>query len=693
MASIQAVLPTAASGSLFRCLAVLEQNVRAAVARRRSADPDPDDRFRGLYLSDAHVDRLLDPASVSLPDGSSSFVEEMARLDREEAGHDGAGVGIRLWGLARSFGLDPLDVSLLVVAFAPDVDPRFERLYAYLNDDVSRRRATVGLALELCDTPLAGMDGRRRFSPASTLVKDRLMVVEEPERPSLTRSIRVPDRVLAFLLGDDTPDPLVAQVQRQIVESEVGDPHSVARALRSEIGLCYLREGGSSAGLSYAAHAFAVAGLPWLALDVARVLPADDPAVLAQAAVREARLRGGGGLIVSPVEALAERGATAVRAFAEAPCPVVLVGEKTWDPAWSREIPFVSEAPALDGDDRARVWATALGESIDAGAVAARETSYFRLTPEQIVDTAHAALRSAAATGSRVGAAELHTAARAQNAAGLERLARRVEPRAAWDDLVVQPHVSDQLRELTSRARFRELVFDEWGLGTSSSQGRGVAALFAGESGTGKTMSAEIVAGDLGLDLYVIDLSTVVDKYIGETEKNLERIFNEADRINGVLLFDEADAIFGKRSEVRDAHDRYANLEVAFLLQRMERFDGLAILTSNLRANLDEAFVRRLDSIIDFPMPEKDDRRTLWSLNLARGAPLGEDIDVDFLAEAFVVSGGNIRNIVVTASFLAAEEGSVVDMSHLIRGTEREYRKLGRLRVEEEFGRYYALLR
>ena len=185
-------------------------------------------------------------------------------------------------------------------------------------------------------------------------------------------------------------------------------------------------------------------------------------------------------------------------------------------------------------------------------------------------------------------------------------------------------------------------------MGRAVAQGRGITALFAGDSGTGKTMSAEVIAGELGLDLYVIDLSTVVDKYIGETEKNLDRIFAEADRVNGILLFDEADALFGKRSEVKDARDRYANVEVAYLLQRMERFDGLAILTTNLRANVDEAFVRRLDAIIDFPMPEEDDRLRLWRANLGR-RPAAEPTTSTSTSwpSAFKLSGGNIRNICV----------------------------------------------
>jgi SpoVK/Ycf46/Vps4 family AAA+-type ATPase len=205
-------------------------------------------------------------------------------------------------------------------------------------------------------------------------------------------------------------------------------------------------------------------------------------------------------------------------------------------------------------------------------------------------------------------------------------------------------------------------------------------------------MSAEVVAGDLGLDLYTINLATVVDKYVGETEKNLERIFAEADQVNGVLLFDEADALFGKRSEVRDAHDRYANIEVAYLLQRLETFEGLAVLSTNLRANIDEAFARRLDAIVEFPMPEVRERRTLWERCLGAHLPLADDVDLDFCARAFPLSGGNIRSIAITAAYLAADGRRPVAMLDLMRATQREYRKLGRLTLEAEFGPWLARL-
>jgi SpoVK/Ycf46/Vps4 family AAA+-type ATPase len=220
-----------------------------------------------------------------------------------------------------------------------------------------------------------------------------------------------------------------------------------------------------------------------------------------------------------------------------------------------------------------------------------------------------------------------------------------------------------------------------------------VTALFAGDSGTGKTMSAEVIAGDLGLDLYAVDLSSVIDKYVGETEKNLERIFSEAAGVNAVLLFDEADAIFGKRSEVRDAHDRYANVESAYLLQRMESFDGLAILATNLRANLDEALTRRLDLVVDFPMPDPRHRRALWDRTLGSRIPRAPDLDLDFCADAFELSGGNIRSAAVAAAYLAARDNRPVATLDLVGGVYREYRKLGRLTLEAEFGPYFARVR
>jgi SpoVK/Ycf46/Vps4 family AAA+-type ATPase len=258
---------------------------------------------------------------------------------------------------------------------------------------------------------------------------------------------------------------------------------------------------------------------------------------------------------------------------------------------------------------------------------------------------------------------------------------------------VLPPEARAQLRELCERARYQQLVLERWGFGRKHARRAGLTALFVGQPGTGKTMAAEIVAGDLGLDLYRIDLSSVVSKYIGETEKNLERVFRAADQGDALLLFDEADALFGKRSEVRDAHDRYANVEVAYLLQRLETYQGVAILTSNLRGNVDEAFMRRLDFVLEFPMPEEAERLAIWRRALPPEAPLAPDVDLPFLARKFRLAGGHIRNVALAAAFLAAAEGVPMAMKHLVRATRREHQKLGKLVAEGDFESYREMLR
>jgi hypothetical protein len=674
-------------------LAGVEARVRALVTARRADDPDPDDRFRGLYVADGHVDRLLDPESgtrLAAPlDADTQRFLAHAEADADHA--EAAGADIRLRRLARTFGLQPFDVELLLIALAPDIDARFERLYGYLNDDVSRRRASAALALELCGVGPADGFARARLGPSGPLVKGDLLIVEDSDRPFLTRSLRVPDRVAAHLLGDDTPDPMVAAIATLCVQSDRWELSALERGLKEGAPLVYLSERVGAAGFSAAATALGRAGRPALALDLTRLESGDDLRTIAAVAHREARLLGAG-LVVGPVDAIAEQGQAQVRAFAEGAATTLIIGTRGWDPQWSRAVPLLVEAPTLSADDRGALWEAAVADSDLDGLDPVPVIAPFRLTPEQVHRAALAAKVNAVAEGRPLIAEDLQRGARAQNAAGLEQLARRVEPAASWADLILPDDVLAQLSELAARTRHRDLVLDGWRMGTKASHGRGVTGLFAGDSGTGKTLSAEVVAGELGLDLYVIDLSTVVDKYIGETEKNLDKIFSQADRVNGVLLFDEADALFGKRSEVSDARDRYANVEVAYLLQRMEAFDGVAILTTNLRSNLDEAFTRRLDAIIDFPLPEDDDRYELWELHLREELPRTDDVDLDFLAEAFQLSGGEIRNIAVTAAYLAADEGRAVSMADLIRGTEREYRKLGRMCVEAEFRQYYHLI-
>ena len=271
-------------------------------------------------------------------------------------------------------------------------------------------------------------------------------------------------------------------------------------------------------------------------------------------------------------------------------------------------------------------------------------------------------------------AAALWDACRSQTRPRLENLVQRIEPAAAWDDLVLPAQQVETLREVAVHVRQRARVYGEWGFAARSARGLGISALFEGASGTGKTMAAEVLAQDLSLDLYRIDLSQVVSKYIGETEKNLRQIFDAAESGGAILLFDEADALFGKRSEVKDSHDRYANIEVSYLLQRMETYRGLAILTTNMKSALDPAFLRRIRFVVQFPFPDLPSRAEMWRRAFPQQTPT-EQLDVNKLAR-LNITGGNIRNIALNAAFLAANDGGRVNMTHLLQATRSEYGKL-----------------
>ena len=670
--------------------------VAAAARHRREGEWAHVDGGHGLFVSDEEVDALLRmPLARPLdppPPGEVEAVEEGA--DRARA----AGADIRLRRLMASFALRPLDVELLLVALAPDVDRRFERLYGYLHDDLGRRRASVGLALELCGHDGMSAEGHGRLHPDAPLRRWGLLEVEDGARPLLTRSLRVPDRVISFLLGGEAPDPDVGRLTSVLVAAAYPATGQVARAVREGTWLLYIRERPGAAAGSLAAGVFAELGVGTLGVDLRR-LPPDpagfelDPHAVAVACVREAALRPSA-LVLGPLEPLVAADPRVAQVFVDAPVPVVLTGPGAWDPVWTDAVPLVVEAPHPDAAVRGRVWADLLEGAQLADDLDVREaTAQYTLTPEQTWRAARAAGLHAGAAGRPVDEDLLREGVRAQNAGRLEARARRILARATFADLVLPARVLGQLEEISEWARWRDRVRGEWGMGGKGAKGNGVTALFAGSSGTGKTLSAEAIASSLGFDLYAIDLSTVVDKYIGETEKHLERIFEEAEGVNGVLFFDEADALFGKRSETKEAKDRYANVEVAYLLQRMEQFNGVAVLATNLQANLDEAFTRRLDTLIVFPDPEEPERQRLWDAHLPPTLPRADDLDLGFLARAFVLTGGDIRNICLAAAHRAAPDDRPVAMADLVWATGREYRKLGRLCTEAEFGPYFEVVR
>jgi AAA+ superfamily predicted ATPase len=351
-----------------------------------------------------------------------------------------------------------------------------------------------------------------------------------------------------------------------------------------------------------------------------------------------------------------------------------------------------------DYDARKSLWQmewkrdTSLPAGIDHGELAGK----YRLNGGQVRDVVAMAKSLALWRDPNNGAVtpeDVYIACRQQFRETLNTLSHRIVPKYKWEDIVLPKDQMEQLRDIFNYMKHYNTVYGDWGFGRRISLGKGLNVLFAGPSGTGKTMAAEILAGELKLDLYKIDLSSIVSKYIGETEKNLDRIFREGQTSNAILFFDEADALFGKRSEVRDSHDRYANVEVAYLLQRMEEYDGVVILATNMRKNMDESFARRLHFALEFPMPEEPDRYRIWKSVFPAEAPMAADVDLVFMARQFKMSGGNIKNIALGAAFLAAENGGHISMNNLIKATRREYQKTGKLCTEGDFSEYFELVK
>lgn len=658
---------------------ILAERADALARARRAGDPRAADPLRGLAVTGADLDVGLDP--VILATGELEGARRLVEHAADEAA-DG-GVGLRLRQLARTSQLDDIDVDLLLTALVPELEPGAAPALAYLSGDPTAPRPTVGVALALLGLDVGDPSARIRLLPHGRLRRAGLLEVGPETGPLPRRALGAPDRLIGHLLGVDAPDPLVAPREISAVPLDGPDAQRLAAALRSGATLLHLRERPGGSAVSVAAGAAAALGVALLAVD-ARRIPTEELSDVLQSALLEARLRGGP-LVVGPVEVLEELGRGAVDRLAGHHWPVVLSGMASWDPRWTATLPLALEIGPPDDARRRAVWSGLLDLDEDPTTAAAG----LRLAPEDVARTTAAAHLRAAAEGRAPTLDDVVAAARALSGGPLEQQAARVRPAATFDDLVVTDRVLRRLRELTGRIRQAGRVLDEWGLRTAGRHDEGLTALFAGPPGTGKSMAAEALAADLGLDLWVIDLSSVVDKYVGETEKHLERIFSAAEASPGVLLFDEADALFGKRSGVSDARDRYANVEVSYLLQRLDRFTGLAILTTNLRSNLDDAFLRRFAALVDFPEPDAADRRRLWQASLGPKVPLATDVDLDALSKRFALTGGHIRTACLTAAHSARARGDELDMVDLIHGVVREYEKLGRVCSPQEFGPYY----
>ena len=688
--------------------------LRSAVRRWQLAGQDFAEKFRGLFISEEDVRSLLSRpiggnwgTGVELPEEEADTfrrLEEQIQHEIEQMQAQAAvrGETLRLDDMKALFRLTQFEFDAFMLCVAPMLDTRYERIFGYLQDDVTNHYAGIALILDLLLTP--GLDRIFYFdcfNPEAALRKydliHRIDNGDEGQRPLIRQRFFVPAEIITWLRGGYQAPERFAAAFRLQQGSRPGDadladlPQDLPAMLQEKPLLVLYGQDELQQHLA----ARAIAGRlskPLLYLDLRHLPGGGEPdQQLVDLLARDAMLTGAIPTVLG-WERFAEGQADLDLFFqmlSTYPGVILLFHSQSW-PVLRGERERIKAVVWLDcnhpsGTRRLQLWQHYLGEDIS---LPARElealSGQFTLTAGQISNAVFAAKDLAFQRSTPLTVDDLYEAARSYSSHHLGSLAAKIIPRYTWKDIVLPEDEMAALHEIANTIRWRSVVLEEWGVGERLMPYAGVSALFAGPPGTGKTLAAQVIANELKMDLYKIDLSTVVSKYIGETEKNLERIFSQAKNSNAILFFDEADSIFGKRSEVKDAHDRYANIEVGYLLQRMESYDGVVVLATNLRSNLDEAFTRRIQFIIDFPFPDEEERARIWQVLFPAGVPRTDDIDFYTFGERFKLAGGSIRNVIVGASFLAASEDQPVHSRHLIHSIRRELQKMGRLVNEKD---------
>ena len=664
------------------------------------------------------------------PAWKAQRLERTLRL-RSEATLD-AGTVIALEYLFRAYQLTDFERHCVYLALAPELDRSFEGRFAACQADRGQLPS-----LELCLRTFTAQQERQLALLAQW--RERLPVLEHlfcagcggaDGRGDQSAGLKLDRRVTAFILdfmseepaligagelfwpGDPLPELVLHREKLERMLSFAGEQAKGTRLL------FYLKGEKLSGRRTLARHFCEQTGRPALVVDVESLLRREGAwdgilrPILRETVLRRAALMFTGferlqdaGEEPSPTEGEGPRPAprepvsltVQIRRLLElaamATNVVFLLSPLPWQPQ-TPCAPWVRaelELSAPDAGERHTLWEHALsGAALGEGASLESLSNKFALYPGQIAAAAQEAKRLRDWAGEGCLSDEvLHQACRSQLSHTLGKLASRVNARYTWEDLILPPEQKRRLREACDQVEFRRRVYDQWGFGKKVAYGRGVSMLFSGPPGTGKTMAAQVIANRLRLELYKVDLSGVISKYVGETEKQLSAVFEEVKKSQSILFFDEADALFGKRSETRDSHDRYANVQTSFLLQKMEEYDGIVILASNFLQNFDEAFKRRLKFIIDFTLPDRDRREQIWRSVLPPELPRDEDLDFDFLARSFELSGSSIKNIAVAGAFLAAAEGAPLRMTHLLRAVQAEQHKAGKSVGREELGEYY----
>lgn len=629
--------------------------------------------------------------------------------------------------LSSLFNLNNFEEQCILICLAPELNKKYEKLFAYIQDDITIKKPTVNLILNL----LFFSDKEKLFHLSSfnhlaPLNKFKLIQLSDTSSdnptPLLSKSIKLDDRIVYFLLGTNITDSRLGSFVSYLINKNYHRNNHFQESLIQRtinfINEYFNKRNQTDKNLLFYLHGRKGSGrkttvsricdglkIPVLYCDIEQIITENGSSnELLWILGRECILQQTA-LCIDNIEALTDNNEKnfllfhlieSLKTFSR--LTFILSKKPCHKISFIENFSFIDiEFPKFDDKERETTWEFYLnGKFKNINNLSTNEiASKFRFSEGRIKTTIEIARNIALwkRGNNCVEPEDIHNACRIYSDAELNSLANKLDYTYSWEDIILPHDKKSILRNICNYMKFRHKVIGEWGFGKKFSMSKGLNILFSGPSGTGKTMAAQIIAKELDIDIFRIDLSRIVSKYIGETEKNLDRIFTAAGNSNVILFFDEADALFGKRSEIKDAHDRYANIEISYLLQKIEEYEGIVILATNLRNNIDDAFIRRMHYIVDFPFPDEAMRKDIWLSIFPTNTPLDSNIDFNYLSRQFKLTGGNIRNIATNAAFLAASENNKISISHIIYSIQMEYEKMGRLCVKNDFGDYYEMLK
>ena len=688
--------------------------------------PDAISPFGGMVLTTGEILELLDAGRTEEYDKRQlwdKIAEMNALISKRREASKLKGIRLSLPHISEMLNLSPFEEFCIIICLAPELDRKYEKIYAYFQNDMTMKSPSIHFVLQFLTNSDEERIAARKFfdlqAPLMKFLMEHHNDATDYNIPLIARTLKLDDWVVNFLLEVHVLDSRLMQTAQLIpVSTQAADSiltaedKNIIRFIKhyqdSKEGrkqLFYLYGPEGSGKYEHVLTVCNSLSQSMIVADIAKILASEMPFdEILRLLGRQLMLEGSvlclenfDLLLIEDERKQHKLNCLIQMLSAYAPISFIL-GKKQWSTsAIDTNFTFVGiEFPFPTESERKAYWNKfsqnhKLAQTVDLENLAGN----FSFTQKQIYNALNIGENLSVWNGAvdgQIGEEELYNACYYQSNRKLSTLAARINKIYKWDMLVLPADQTSQLEEICSQVKNRALVYEKWGFNRRLSLGKGLNVLFSGPPGSGKTMAAEVIANEIGLEIYKIDVSQVVSKYIGETEKNLEVIFTEAETSNAILFFDEADALFGKRSDVKDAHDRYANVEISYLLQRMEEYKGIVILATNLNQNIDEAFLRRLNFNVAFPFPEKEQRKLIWKGIFPSGAPLDSNLDYDFLADKFILAGGNIKNIALNAAFYAAHASCSIGMKQIMLAAKREYKKMGKTFLKSDFDPYYQLI-